>query len=266
MTILEKIYSSKRDELKKTRSDRPIDIVIEQGERTYPAQDFAGILKQRSAQNGGRPALIAEVKHASPSRGDLASEIESIDLAKIYADNDASAISVLTEKQFFDGHLESLKQIADLRLGVPLLRKDFIFDPYQVYESRANGADAVLLIAAGLEIDDLASLSEIVERLGMTSLVEVHNLEELNKVLPIRPKLIGINNRNLQDFTVDLRTAFILRDYIPDDVCVVAESGIQTLDDVRKLSEAGVDAILVGEALVTALDIATKVRELAWLQ
>ncbi|MGH2523112.1 MAG: indole-3-glycerol phosphate synthase TrpC [Anaerolineales bacterium] len=211
--------------------------------------------------------LIAELKRASPSRGLLAPHLDLLQLARIYADNGAAAISVLTDEKFFLGSLATLRAIRDAPCAarLPLLRKDFILSPAQVYESRAAGADALLLIAAALPHDSgLADLHALTLDLGLTPLVEVHDLAEVERVLRLPGlKLIGINNRDLKTFTLSLGTTARLRPHIPAGICVVSESGIFTAAHVAQLAALDVDGILVGEALVTAPDIGAKVRELA---
>ena len=190
----------------------------------------------------------------------MVADFDPLRLAKIYAVNGAAAISVLTDERYFKGHLDYLRQV---RLQYPdllLLRKDFIFDPYQVYEARSAGADAVLLIVASLEAAQLAELQTLARRLGMTALVEVHTKQEMEKALACQADLIGINNRNLHTFHTSLQTTLRLCPLVPPGVMVVAESGIHNPADVGLLYQAGIDAILVGEALVTAPDIAAKVR------
>jgi len=210
--------------------------------------------------------LIAELKRASPSKGILAPHLDLLQVADIYTQNGAAAISVLTDEKYFLGRLETLY---DLRFkhasSLPLLRKDFIIDEVQLYEARANGADAVLLIAAALTDDKhFADLHACALSLGLTALVEVHDEAETEKALKLKDvKLIGINNRNLATFEVSLETTERIRPMIPPGIVVVAESGIFNASDVDRLSRAGVDAVLVGEALVTADDIPAKVRELS---
>ncbi len=208
-------------------------------------------------------SLIAEVKRASPSRGLLCPDFSPLDLARTYAGNGAAAISVLTEFHFFRGGLDHLLGIRHgLDVPIPLLRKDFIFDPYQVYEAYAFGADALLLIAAALSDASLAELMGLSRELKVAALVEVHDEQEMERVLPLEPRVIGINNRDLHDFSVDLSTFGRLRALVPDHVVAVAESGVRTAADVQQLSEMGADAVLVGEALVTATDPGARVREL----
>jgi indole-3-glycerol phosphate synthase len=227
-------------------------------------KDFAAALK------GDDIRLIAEVKRASPSRGVICPNLDPIKLARTYAQNGAAAISVLTDERYFGGSLEHLAAISQEleRRGeegereIPVLRKDFIFDPYQVYESRAYGAAALLLIVAILSDSELAELLSLSYGLGMKCLVEVHNQTELERALVSGAKIIGINNRDLKTFAVDLETTKRLCPLIPKDRIVVSESGIRDRGDVQKLRQWGVDAMLVGEALVAAGDVAKKVREL----
>jgi len=261
MTILDEIFAHKREEVAARQQAVPLPAVRARAEQALPPLDFVAAL----CGTRPRPALIAEVKRASPSRGLLAPDFDPLRLARIYAENGAAAISVLTDERYFGGSLDHLSQIAGCRPRLPLLRKDFIGDPYQVYEARAAGADALLLIAALLPARQLCSLQSLTEELGMATLVEVHNGAELESALHCRARLIGLNNRDLGDFSVDLGTALRLRPHIPAGVCVVAESGIHLPADVARLAEAGVDAILVGEALVTAPDVAAAVRSLAGL-
>ena len=205
--------------------------------------------------------LIAEVKQASPSRGILCPNFNPTELATTYAQGGANAISVLTEASYFKGSIYHLAAIRDV-VKLPLLRKDFIFDPYQVYESRAYGADALLLIVAILSHEQLKELLSIGHSLGLKCLVEVHNEGEVERALLSGAEIIGINNRDLNTFTVDINTTNQLRPLIPQQKIVVAESGIRNRSDVKKLMDWGVNAVLIGEALVTANDILTKMKEL----
>jgi indole-3-glycerol phosphate synthase len=209
--------------------------------------------------------LVAELKRASPSKGILAPHLDLFQVAEIYAQNGASAVSVLTDEKFFMGKLETLRELRfERKLELPLLRKDFIIDEIQLYESRANGADAVLLIAAALRDDkQFAGLHALALELGLTPLVEVHEEAEAERALRLEDvHLIGINNRNLATFEISLETTERIRPMIPSGITVVAESGIFTARDVERLARANVDAVLVGEALVTSADIGAKVREL----
>ena len=216
------------------------------------------------ALRGDRIQLIAEVKKASPSRGIIRPDFNPVEIAQTYASNGASAISVLTEATYFKGSLSHLRDIRKA-LGnkrLPLLRKDFIHDPYQVYESRAYGADSLLLIVAILKPEKLEELLLLSHELGMSCLVEVHNEAELEIALKIGARLIGLNNRDLKTFSVDLSTTERLRPLIPPDKIVVSESGINDRSDMEKLKKCGVDAVLIGESLMSAPDIAAKMKEL----
>ncbi|HSL46734.1 MAG TPA: indole-3-glycerol phosphate synthase TrpC [Anaerolineales bacterium] len=231
-----------------------------------PRDFLAALIGVKETGDRGRVSLIAELKRASPSKGILAPHLDLFDVADIYAQNGASAISVLTDEKFFQGTLETLRQLRFIRqLSVSLLRKDFIIDEVQLYESRASGADAVLLIAAVLTDDGhFADLHALALELGLTPLVEIHDEPETERALKLKDvRLIGINNRNLATFQVSLETTERLRPMIPNNIPVVAESGIFTANDVERLKRANVDAILVGEALVTSEDIPAKVRELS---
>ncbi len=254
--ILDRILAHKYDEVAQRRALTPIEQLRERALEQTPPRDFSGAL-----QRSGRPALIAECKKASPSKGLLCPTYDPAQLARTYAENGAAALSVLTDEKFFQGSLNDLT-IAREMSGLPALRKDFIADAYQIYEARAAGADAVLLIVAALRLEQLRELYQAIVELGMTALVEVHDEAEVDIALKIEPKLIGVNNRNLHDFTVDLHTTARLRKCIPSNIGLVAESGIHTVSDVAQVRDMGVDAILVGEALVTASDVGTKVREL----
>jgi indole-3-glycerol phosphate synthase len=231
-----------------------------------PARPFLPALAQPLAP--GHPVrLIAELKRASPSRGPLAPNLDMRRLAQVYADNGAAALSVLTDEKFFMGSLDLLCALrAEASLALPLLRKDFILSPAQVYETRAAGADAVLLIVAALADTPagVAGLHALALELGLTPLVEVHTRPELECALLVPGlQLVGINNRDLATFNVNLQTTAELRPLVPPGVRVISESGIFSAADVEHLAALGVDAVLVGEALVTAADIPAKVRELS---
>lgn len=253
--ILDRIVESTKESLAERKARIPLSTVMALAPEQDAPRDFAGALGSRSI------SLIAEVKRASPSKGPLRPELSVSSLVSAYCHGGAAAISVLTEPHYFQGSLEDL-EVARSAVELPLLRKDFVIDPYQVFEARAHGADAVLLIAAILARDELSHLLGAVHDLSMTALVEVHNRGELEMALGLSPGVIGINNRNLLDFSVDLDTTFSLRPLIPQDVVVVSESGIHTREDVVRLQNAGVDAILVGEALVTSSNPAAKIDEL----
>ena len=256
--ILEEIVATKHQELVRSQAELPLPELEKRILQQAPALDFGRALR------GEGVCVIAEVKKASPSKGLLCPNFDPVGLAKTYADSGASAISVLTEANYFQG---SLRYLADIKEtpgleGIPLLRKDFLFDVYQIYESRAFGADAVLLITAILTDKELQDFLSLAHELGMQCLVEVHDRAELERVTQSSAKIIGINNRNLHTFAVDITTTERLISLVPRDRIVVSESGIRGREDVQRLREWGVDAILVGEALVTAEDVAAKLREL----
>lgn len=256
--ILDKIVADVSIELEQRKSLLPLAKIVERALAQAPPLDFA------SALRGDDVRLIAEVKRASPSKGVICNNFNPLDIARVYADNGAAAISVLTEPKYFQGSLDYLRDIKKVLYykSVPLLRKDFIFDPYQVFEARAYDADCVLLIIAILTPEKLSQLLQFSRQLGMMSLVEVHNEAEVKIALNSEAKIIGINNRDLNTFDVDLNTTLRLRSLIPADRIVVSESGINSREDMNKLGEWGVNAALVGEALMSAPDIAIKMREL----
>ena len=260
MSILEKIIEHKKMEIAALNSYELYNAAM-----TSPTPgDFLASIKRR--RFGLRPSLIAELKRASPSKGILAPHLDLFQVADTYTQNGASAISVLTDEKFFMGKPETLRELRFTRKSeLPLLRKDFVIEHVQLYETKVMGADAVLLIVAALRFDKhLFDLHALALELGLTPLVEVHDEAETERALNIpNIKLIGINNRNLTTFDVSLETTEKLRPMIPSDITVVAESGIFTAKDVERLAKANVDAILVGEALVTSDDIGAKVRELS---
>lgn len=266
MSILEDIFQHKQAEIDRLKREKPLRTVRREAELAPAPTDFLAALT-----DGGRsaPALIAEVKRRSPSRGLLSPTFDPGRFARLYQENGAAAVSVLTDENYFGGSIDDLQLVATiLQSGeypspLPVLRKDFIFDLYQLYEARAAGAAAILLIASMLSPPQLCDLHALAVELGLQPLVEVHNEEELEGALACQPRLVGVNNRDLHSFTVDLSTTLRLRPLVPAGITVVAESGIHTAQDVHLLAAAGVDAILVGEAIITAEDKAAKVRELA---
>jgi len=265
-SILDRIVSDVREKLEATMSSLPLAQLKARLDEVPPPKPFVQAIRAVPAGRQGQSiSLIAEVKKASPSRGTLRADFDPIALASAYAQAGAAAISVLTESKHFGGSLEHLQDIREALDGdgrPPLLRKDFLFDAYQLYEARVHGADAVLLIAAILDHDLLAQLIALAPSLSLAALVEVHDERELEHALTAGADLIGINNRDLRTFEVDLATSEQLRALIPPEATVVAESGIHTRADVLRLQEMGVHAVLVGEALVTAPDPAAKIREL----
>jgi indole-3-glycerol phosphate synthase len=258
MSILDEIFAHKRTEVSAAKQKKGISSLEAAIQYLPTPPDFAAALKGRSA---AAPRLIAEVKYRSPSKGILSSNFDPLDLARIYAENGAAAISVLTDEKYFGGSLDYLQEIAALGLGVPLLRKDFIFDRYQLLEARLAGASAVLLIVAMLEPGQLRDLLAAAHGLGLEALVETHTHEEVARALESGARVIGVNNRDLHTFNVSLETSLELRPLIPAGVVMVAESGIRTAADASRLAAAGVDAMLIGEGLVTASDVGEKVRE-----
>ena len=255
--ILDEIVAHKRDELEMRQRAIPLaDLQSLIADLPAPL-DFAKALARPGV------SLIAEVKRASPSKGVIRADLDAVKLASSYAQHGAAAISVLTESRYFKGSKEDLESIKNTLPDIPLLRKDFILKPYQIFESCAWGADAVLLIAAILDDAALGELLSLSHALGMQCLVEVHNKKELERALAHDIKIIGINNRNLDTMSVDINVTRKLRPPIPRGRIVVSESGIKGRDEVQKLKEWKVNAILVGEALVTARDVAAKIKELS---
>lgn len=255
-TILDKIVETKRREIDSAKAARPEAELLNAVRAALPVRDFFAALAAP-----GPIKLIAEVKKASPSKGVIRPDFQPVEIAQTYSRHGAACLSVLTDEPFFQGSLDYLRQIR-AAVEIPLLRKDFILDPYQLLEARAAGADAVLLIAECLDDCSLRSLHNRALELGMTPLVELYEPANLPRVLAAGATLIGVNNRDLRTFEVDLGHALRLKRRIPDGCLLVAESGIETRDDVRRLSEAGVDAMLVGESLMREPDIGAAVDRL----
>jgi indole-3-glycerol phosphate synthase len=262
--VLQRIVGAKREELHRQRQAMPIELLKERANRVPLSRSLANALREGHSH----VRLIAEVKMASPSAGRLMDDETRARLPLRYAESGAAAISVLTEHDNFHGdlrHLTEAKAALQTRFdnaAPPLLRKDFLFDPYHVWESKAAGADAILLIAAILSSDQLDGLLSLARELEMDCLVEAHDEHEVEKALAAGADIVGINNRDLRTFEVDLATTERLRPLIPHDRVVVAESGIRTREDVQRLADCGVDAVLVGEALIRAGDVEAKMREL----
>lgn len=263
-TILDEIMAYHRQQLPKIKHEVPLEDLRAFAGVTSPALDFYSALKMPGV------TLIAECKKASPSKGLIVPDYDPVKIAQIYAKAGAGAISVLTDARHFQGSLADLRNVKEATaqiaahgresVGIPILRKDFIFDPYQVYESRVAGADGLLLIAAVLADKEISVLLNLTRELGMEALVEVHTEQELARVLPLGPRIVGVNNRNLQTFEVDFANTARLRSKIPVDVVVVGESGLKTAEDVMQMRSIGVDAILVGESLLKSEDIYGKAR------
>lgn len=256
MNILETIAVSKRDEVAALRRDRGAASLREGALSQPPPRPFLEVI-----QRPGKISLIAELKKASPSKGILRQDFQVASLAASYARGGAQALSVLTDTPFFQGRLSFLREAREAS-GLPILRKDFILDPLQVDEAREAGADAILLITALLEKSSLSDLQRKAWDLGMVVLVEVHNRAELDLCLEVGVKLLGINNRDLKDFRLDLQTSLGLLKACPPELAVVSESGILTRGDVERLKKAGACAVLVGEALMTKPDPGAAAREL----
>ena len=258
-TILDEIMTYHREQLPKIKREVPLENLRAFAGVTPPALDFFKALRAPGV------TLIAECKKASPSKGLIVADYDPADLAKTYMSAGAGAISVLTDGRHFQGSLTDLRNVKEATTGlkvaggnltaVPVLRKDFIFDPYQVYETRVAGADALLLIASVLGDSEISELLKLTRQLGMEALIEVHTEKELQRVLALDPRVIGVNNRNLQTFEVDFENTARLRQMIPADVAAVGESGLKTADDVRKMRDIGVDAVLVGETLLRSKDV-----------
>lgn len=252
-TVLDRILARKVNEIEERRGRAPQPTLEAMSGRVSRPKDFVGALHRDTV------ALIAEVKKASPSKGMLIEDFDHRALAKTYAANGAAAISVLTDEDFFQGHLQYLVDVKH-ESELPVLRKDFIIDPYQVYEARVARADAVLLIVAALSDEQLVELHALIAELGMAALVEVHDEAEVERALKIGANLIGINNRDLKSFDVDLQTTEKLAALVPEGVTLVAESGLKTAADVALMGEVGAHAVLIGEGLVTAADTPAAVK------
>ena len=256
MNILDRIVVSKRGEIAVARQQRPLEELEDLVAAMPPPRDF------RTALAGpGAIRLIAEIKKASPSAQVMRADFDPVAIGRIYQDHGASCLSVLTDTPYFQGHLAHLGQV-QAAVTIPVLRKDFLVDDYQVVEARSAGADAILLIAEILDDVVLGRLLETAKRLGMAVLVEFHDTANLSQVLASGADLIGINNRDLTDFSTDLEHTLRLRDQIPPEIVLVSESGIRTRHDVERLEAAGISAILVGESLMRATDIGLAVDRL----
>ncbi|HRP95802.1 MAG TPA: indole-3-glycerol phosphate synthase TrpC [Rhodocyclaceae bacterium] len=257
--ILNRILAVKRDEVARGRAATPLAAMRAAAVRQPPARDFVGALRAKIA--AGRPAVIAEIKKASPSKGVIRADFRPADIAAAYERAGAACLSVLTDRDFFQGAPEYL-QAARAACALPVLRKDFVVDAWQVFEARAMGADAILLIAAALDAVQMRELEALAHALGMAVLVEVHDDSELDVALTLATPLVGINNRNLRTFEVSLETTFDLLARIPDERIVVTESGIVAADDVARMRARNVHAFLVGEAFMRVDDPGAGLRAL----
>jgi indole-3-glycerol phosphate synthase len=247
--ILDKIVAVKREEVAAALKQKPLAVVRADAESRVLTRDFEGAMRAKIA--AGQAAVIAEIKKASPSKGVLRAEFIPADIAQSYAEFGAACLSVLTDKQFFQGSVDYLKQ-ARASCDLPVLRKDFMIDAYQVYEARAMGADAILLIAACLDDAQMADMESVARGLDMAVLVEVHDRAELDRALKLKTRLVGINNRNLKTFEVSLQTTLDMLPAVPADRLLVTESGILSPADVQRMRQAKVNAFLVGEAFMRA--------------
>jgi indole-3-glycerol phosphate synthase len=267
-TILDKIIATKLEEIAESKSRRPLEALRDDIAALGRPRNFFHAATHKPGPGGKPLNLIAEVKKASPSAGVIRADFDPVAIAKIYAGNGADCLSVLTDQKYFQGDLSYIHGVRDA-VKLPVLRKDFIVDPYQVYESRAAGADAILLIAECLEMSQLIDLQILATEMNMTVLIEVHDMDNLirvrDRVIGFPHKsysLLGINNRDLRTFKTDLGTTLRMAELVEDRSVLVSESGIHSYDDIKKLAAAGVSAVLVGESLMRSPDIGAKVREL----
>lgn len=257
--ILVKILKRKQEEIAERSKKIPLKIMQQLAEQADKPRGFVDALSRKIAD--GQPGIIAEIKKASPSKGLLREDFQPAEIAKSYASHGAACLSVLTDRDFFQGHEEYLQQ-ARKACDLPVIRKDFIIDPYQVFEARAINADCILLIVSALNDNQLESLSQLALWLGMDVLVEVHDLAELERALILNLPLIGINNRNLRTFETSLDTTLTLLPRIPDGHIIVTESGIHSSEDVELMRGNNVNAFLVGEAFMRADDPGQKMAKL----
>jgi indole-3-glycerol phosphate synthase len=258
LNFLEKIISQKKVDVEMSKKIQPIDALIAEVRKIVPRNDF----KDAIARNSNAPIkVIAEIKRASPSKGIIAEDIDPVEVAQEYQLGGASAISILTEKDFFKGSISDFQKVRRNFPDIPLLRKDFIIDEYQIYQSVQIGADAVLLIVAALDVQMLKKFVKISKDCGISSLVEVHTEEELDKALSAGSEIIGVNNRDLASFKISTETSESLARKIPSDVVSVSESGIRDVADVYEASGAGYDAVLIGEHFMRVADRVTEVKK-----
>ena len=254
MSVLDNIIAHKKKEIETLKKHKPLDETVAEF-NLYPKRSFS-----QAITHSEEISIIAEIKKASPSLGIIRADFEPLKIAKLYEENGASAISVITDKKFFQGDINFLPEIKTA-VKLPILRKDFIIDPYQVYEAKLYGADALLLISTVLSVQQLKKLLNLTHKLGMEALVEVHDEKDLEKALKIEAKIIGINNRNLKTLKVDLNTCLLLKERVPEEKILVAESGVKTREDILLLEKAGFQAVLIGSALMQAEDIGKKLKE-----
>ncbi len=254
--ILDKIIENKRSEVERTKKSKPLDSLKSELQNIDSTKGFYECISP-----DGSTKVIAEIKRASPSKGVLRSDFDPVEISKSYASGGASAISVLTDSRFFKGTLNHLRNVRS-SVEIPLLRKDFIIDPYQVYESRFYGADAILLIVAALDSTILRELLELAHSLEMDALVEIHDERELDKAIEAGSKIIGINNRDLKTFDVSLETSLRLCRLIPSEKIIISESGIGSIEDIKRLRSAGISVLLIGETFMRAPKPGEELRKL----
>lgn len=257
--ILKKILDKKEEEVARRKLRTPVADLESYAESVEKPRGFYNALQSRVLAK--KPAIIAEIKKASPSKGVIREDFQPVTIGQDYAMNGATCLSVLTDKDFFQGSEVYLQMVRE-RCPLPVLRKDFMIDPYQVYEARALGADCILLIVAALADGQMHELAELAAKLGMDVLVEVHDAEELHRALKLDSKLIGVNNRNLRTFDTSLQTTLDLKAQIPEDRLIITESGIHTSEDVQLMLDNGIYAFLIGEAFMRADSPGQKMREL----
>jgi indole-3-glycerol phosphate synthase len=254
--ILDDIVAHKHFEVERAEKRLPLDLLTPQLDDAPPVRDFRAALADEEL------AIIAEFKRASPSKGPIRPGAEPGDIARDYMHNGARALSVLTDQRYFQGHAEDLRQARETAWALPVLRKDFIVHPYQVYESRLMGADAILLIVRALKDDALSECLSLARELGMSALVECHDERDVRRAASVGAEIIGVNNRDLATFRVDVQTTLRLLPRVPEGATIVSESGIRTRQDVELLERSGVHAALIGETLMAAEDVGRKLREL----
>jgi indole-3-glycerol phosphate synthase len=253
--FLQKILEHKKQEMAERKALLSLSELKRRLEQTPVPLDFEGAIRSR------QETLIAEVKRSSPSRGRIREDFDPVAIARVYAESGAAAVSVLTDQRFFEGHDSFLRRVRN-SVSIPLLRKDFIIDPYQIYETRVLGGDAILLISRALDRGPLGEFIRLSFELGLSSLVEIHDEGDLEKAVSAGAGMIGINNRDLSTFATDLETSIRLAPLLPKGMTVISESGIRSRGDIERLRAAGVHGFLVGETLMAARDIAGKIREL----
>jgi len=253
MTLLNKIISFKKEEVERQKRMLPLKMLT--SKESSCVRDFKGALKPQGI------SLIAEIKSCSPSAGVIKDNFDPVGIARLYEDSGACAISVLTERKFFGGSIDNLASVRDA-IHIPLLRKDFIIDEYQIYESRVAGADAILLIARLLSDEEIERFLSVAKELGLACLVEVHSLDELKRIQQTSVEIIEINNRDLNTLRIDTKISMSLMDLIPKDYITVSASGVKTRIDILKLENAGFDAVLIGETILKSKNIGEKIKEL----